>query len=87
MIAKRVQLKHGTNTERLLAKERVEHMNNNNITIFDMKQAYFYIREGVTPLYVNKHSNGKIFYVFDKTESYGAFIKWLESCKQLKINR
>lgn len=55
-------------------------MNSNLVYIYNLKQAYFYIREGLTPLYPPKENpNSKmVYFVFDKKESNTIYTKWLE---------
>jgi len=54
-------------------------MNNNLIYIYNLKQAYFYIREGLTPLYppsINPNSK-MVFFTFNKQDSNSIYTKWL----------
>jgi hypothetical protein len=58
------------------------------IYIYNLEQAYFYIREKLTPLFppdINPNS-GKVYFVFDKVESNSIYTKWLEKTKQYKNN-
>lgn len=59
-------------------------MNNNLIYIYNLEQAYFYIRKGLTPLYPPKENpNSKmIYFVFDKDESNPIYTKWLSKAKK-----
>lgn len=50
----------------------------NYVYIYNLQQAYFYIREGLTPITTDKHKKtGMIFFVFDKKESNSIYTKWL----------
>lgn len=54
-------------------------MDSKLIYIYNLEQAYFYIREGLTPLYPPKENpNSKmVYFTFDKGESNPIYTKWL----------
>ena len=58
----------------------------NLIYIYNLEQAYFYIREGLTPLYPPKeNSNSKmVYFVFNKHDSNPLYTKWLSKAKTIK---
>jgi peptidoglycan/xylan/chitin deacetylase (PgdA/CDA1 family) len=51
----------------------------NLVYIYNLEQAYFYIREGLTPLYPPRENpNSKmVCFTFDKKESNPIYTKWL----------
>ena len=59
-------------------------MNNNLIYIYNLEQAYFYIRKGLTPLSPPKENpNSKmVYFVFDKGESNPIYTEWLSKAKK-----
>ena len=59
-------------------------MNNNLIYIYNLEQAYFYIREGLTPLYPPRENpNSKmVFFVFNKQDSNSLYTEWLNKAKK-----
>lgn len=51
---------------------------NNKIYIYNLKQAYFYIQQGLIPLKIQEHHRtNKICFVFDKDKSNPLYTKWL----------
>ena len=60
-------------------------MNNKElIYIYNLEQAYFYIREGLTPLSLPRENpNSKmVYFCFDKKLSNPVYTKWLGKCKR-----
>jgi len=59
-------------------------MDNNLIYIYNLEQAYFYIREGLTPLYPPKENpNSKmVYFVFNKQDSNPLYTEWLSKAKK-----
>lgn len=52
---------------------------NNLVYIYNLEQAYFYIREGLTPEIIDKHfKTGKVFFAFNRKQSNNIYTKWLE---------
>lgn len=53
---------------------------NDIIKIYNMKQAYFYIREGLEPIGLPRFDSNKnkIYFVFDKEKSNPLYTKWIE---------
>ena len=50
----------------------------NKIYIYNLKQAYFYIQQGLIPLQIREHYHTKkICFVFDKKKSNPLYTKWL----------
>lgn len=59
--------------------------NNNAIYIYNTEQAYFYIKQGLEPIWVDKHTTtGKIYFVFNKKESNSIYTKWLSMRNKIK---
>lgn len=59
--------------------------NNNTIYIYNLEQAYFYIENGLRPIFVDKHNKtNKIFYIFDKRATNSTYSKWLEIRNKIK---
>lgn len=58
-------------------------MDSELIFIYNLEQAYFYIREGLTPLYPPRENpNTKmVYFVFNKRLSNPIYSKWLERNK------
>ena len=58
-------------------------MDNNLIYIYNLEQAYFYIREGLTPLYPPKENpNSKmVYFVFNKQDSNPLYTEWLSKLR------
>ena len=59
-------------------------MKTNLIYIYNLEQAYFYIREGLTPLYppsINPNSK-MVYFVFNKQESNPIYTVWLSKTKK-----
>lgn len=69
-------------------------MSEDLVYIYNLEQAYFYIREGLTPLYPPKENKNTrmIYFCFDKGDSNSVYTKWLErgkfglSCKKVSGN-
>jgi hypothetical protein len=61
-------------------------MNTNLVYIYNLEQAYFYIRKGLTPLYPpRENSNSKmVYFVFDKNQSNLIYTEWLSKTKKVK---
>lgn len=59
--------------------------NEDLVYIYNLEQAYFYIRQGLTPLYPPKrNSNSKmVYFVFDKKQSNPIYTKWLHKAKKV----
>lgn len=56
------------------------------IKIYNIKQAYFYIREGLEPLgfpRLNKNTD-KIYFVFDRQKSNELYTKWINNSPKNK---
>jgi hypothetical protein len=58
-------------------------LNKDLIFIYNLEQAYFYIRKGLTPLYPpDRNPNSeKVYFVFDKKESNPIYTEWLKRNK------
>lgn len=53
---------------------------NNKVYIYNLKQAYFYIKQGLDPISIDKHNKTqKIFFIFDKEKSNHLYTKWLNN--------
>ncbi len=51
---------------------------NDNVYIYNLKQAYFYIQQGLIPLKIQKHYKTKrICFIFNKEKSNPLYTKWL----------
>lgn len=61
-------------------------MKENQVYIYNLDQAYFYIRKGLNPIYPpNVNSKSKmIYFVFDKKESNPIYTEWLMQAKKSK---
>ena len=61
---------------------------NDKVYIYNLEQAYFYIRKGLTPLCPPKENpNSKmVYFTFDKINSNPIYSEWLEKAKKTKIN-
>jgi len=59
-------------------------MNTNLIYVYNLEQAYFYIREGLTPLYPPKENlnSHMVYFVFNKQESNPLYTIWLSKAKK-----
>lgn len=53
---------------------------NEVIKIYNIKQAYFYIKEGLEPIGLPRFDSNKnkIYFVFDKEKSNPLYTKWIE---------
>ena len=52
------------------------------IYIYNLEQAYFYIREGVKPVYIDKNDKtGNIYFQFIREETRTPYDKWLKNSK------
>ena len=50
------------------------------IYIYNLKQAFFYIQQGLLPLEIEKHHRtNRIYFVFDKEKSNPFYTKWLNN--------
>lgn len=53
--------------------------NNDEVYIYNLEQAYFYIRQGLTPLYPPRENlrTHMVHFIFDKKKSNPIYTKWL----------
>ncbi|MSS43772.1 hypothetical protein FYJ27_08530 [Anaerosalibacter bizertensis] len=52
------------------------------VYIYNLKQAFYYIQQGLLPIAINKHNKtGKIFFVFDKEKSSDLYGEWLNDAE------
>ena len=58
--------------------------NDNLIYIYNLEQSYFYIRNGVTPLYPPRENPNShmVYFVFDKQETNPLYTEWLIKAKK-----
>lgn len=58
----------------------------NKIYIYNSRQAYFYIQQGLIPTKVREHDKtGNICYIFDKEKSRSLYTRWLSRDAELKV--
>lgn len=53
------------------------------VFIYNLDQAYFYIRNGVNPVYIDKHERTKnVYFQFIKDATNSLYTEWLNRNKQ-----
>lgn len=56
------------------------------VYIYNLKQAFYYIQQGLLPLEIREHYKTKnICFVFDKEKSNSLYTNWLNHDAELKI--
>ena len=60
---------------------------NDYVYIYNLEQAYFYIREGLKPISIGTHNKTNMYYfVFNKDKSNSIYTKWLDMRNKIKNN-
>lgn len=55
---------------------------NNKVYIYNLKQAYFYIKQGIEPISIDKHKKtGKIYFVFSYKDTKEVYDNWVKRNK------
>jgi hypothetical protein len=64
----------------------MEESNKNDVYIYNLKQAYFYIRVGVDPVGVGFNPiKQKYYFHFKKNETQEAYDLWCKKCEEYKL--
>lgn len=62
-------------------------MKSNKVYIYNLKQADYYMRNGVKPLDKGIHNvTGRRYYVFDYYETRLVYDKWCKKCDKIRGN-